>query len=337
MTTHELRMRGEDVARVRFAPSPLWETSNAVRALVDPRQQRYHLPWLERVRPQLGDLDVAPVLAIQPRHGYTPDLIAPLPTRARVGVDEQLAQVRATPVAVVREELGRSLQERDGPPGNEVLHELARHPARARDRLADALEQCWHRLVEPWWPRISDLLQADIAHHARLLSEGGLARLLPDISSRISWTGRAVRVRTDGGAGTRRRDTAGAGLLLQPSAFSWPMVHVIDDPTYQPTIIYPARGIAELWQPRPAELDAALGRLLGRTRAVLLASVAEPATTTTLAHRHGLAPATVSQHLDVLRAAGLASRTRWGRSVLYGLTPLGVQLLRAGEVGRATG
>jgi DNA-binding transcriptional ArsR family regulator len=63
------------------------------------------------------------------------------------------------------------------------------------------------------------------------------------------------------------------------------------------------------------------------TRAQLLASVQEPASTTTLARRHGLAAATVSEHLAVLSGAGLAGARRNGRAVLYATTPLGDALL----------
>jgi DNA-binding transcriptional ArsR family regulator len=327
VATYQLRMHADDVARVRFAPSPLWETANAVRALVDPRQQRYHLPWLEQVRSRLDDIDIAPLLAIQPMQGYNPDLIAPLPRHPRVTVDEQIAQVRATPLEVVDEEITRSLQERADEPVPDLLRALARNPRKARERLANALEECWHQLVEPWWPRIRDLLTADIAHHSRLLAEGGLARLFPAIDNRITWTGADVRVDGGGRPGVHRRDTAGAGLLLQPSAFSWPILVVISDERYQPTIVYPARGVAELWQPRRDDTDAALGRLIGRTRAVLLGSVVEPATTTLLARRHELALGTVSEHLDTLVAAGLVQRTRTGRSVFYAVTALGEALL----------
>lgn len=80
---------------------------------------------------------------------------------------------------------------------------------------------------------------------------------------------------------------------------------VLDEPL-PPVLIYPARGIAELWHPVVTRSDEHLGRLLGRTRALLLTSVQEPATTTTLARRHGLAQSTVSEHLTVLRSAGPA-------------------------------
>jgi DNA-binding transcriptional ArsR family regulator len=53
-----------------------------------------------------------------------------------------------------------------------------------------------------------------------------------------------------------------------------------------------------------------------------------PSTTTSLARRVGLASATVSQHLGVLRDAGLVTAERRGREVLYRQTVLAAALLR---------
>jgi DNA-binding transcriptional ArsR family regulator len=55
-----------------------------------------------------------------------------------------------------------------------------------------------------------------------------------------------------------------------------------------------------------------------------------PSTTDAVTLRVGLASATVSQHLAVLRDAGLVTGRRRGREVLYAQTPLAVALLRAG-------
>ncbi len=327
---YRLRLAGEDLARVRFAISPLWETAQAVRSLVDPRQRVYHLPWLEQVRSRLPDLDIAPLLAIQPLRGYTPDLITPSPARPRPTVEEQLATLRATPLQHVRRELRRSLTERDRPPPSDEMRELAEQPERARARLADALESCWQALIAPHWPRISDLLDADIAHHSRELAAHGLGRLLPSVHPSMSWREGTLTVRT-GPASPQSRDARGQGLLLQPSAFGWPMVAVVTDAPYPPTVVYPARGVAELWQPDPAPAEGALGTLLGRTRAMLLASLRESASTTTLARRHRLARATVSEHLSALREAGLVTTRRNGRAVLYRATTLGEALLAAPE------
>jgi len=106
----------------------------------------------------------------------------------------------------------------------------------------------------------------------------------------------------------------------------WPGLVTVIDPPARPTLIYPARGIAELWQPAPTGHSEALARLLGQTRAALLESLAEPASTHTLARRHDLAPSTVSEHLTVLHHAGLITRRRHRHTVIYQQTPLGTEL-----------
>jgi DNA-binding transcriptional ArsR family regulator len=118
------------------------------------------------------------------------------------------------------------------------------------------------------------------------------------------------------------RELGGDGLILMPSAFVWPMVTAVVDRPWQPTLIYPARGVGALLGGRTT-VSAPLARLLGRTRALILTELAEPASTATLAARHGLAPSTVSAHLVALSDAGLTVRRRHGHEVHYRLTPLG--------------
>ncbi|MEZ0068668.1 DNA-binding transcriptional ArsR family regulator [Streptacidiphilus sp. MAP12-20] len=72
----------------------------------------------------------------------------------------------------------------------------------------------------------------------------------------------------------------------------------------------------------PPDPDA-LAALLGRSRARLLAEFAAPASTSQLARSLAMATGAVGDHLAVLRSAGLLSRARSGRSVLYRRTPLG--------------
>jgi DNA-binding transcriptional ArsR family regulator len=59
----------------------------------------------------------------------------------------------------------------------------------------------------------------------------------------------------------------------------------------------------------------------------VLAETLVPSTTSGLADRIGLAPATVSEHLTVLREAGLVTAARRGREVRYRQTPLAAALL----------
>ena len=71
------------------------------------------------------------------------------------------------------------------------------------------------------------------------------------------------------------------------------------------------------------EDDEALADLLGRRRARILASLAAEATTSDLARRLAASPPGVSEHLGVLRRAGLVRARREGRAVLYSRTAMG--------------
>jgi DNA-binding IclR family transcriptional regulator len=61
---------------------------------------------------------------------------------------------------------------------------------------------------------------------------------------------------------------------------------------------------------------------------VLLTALAEPASTTGLAARTGIPVSSVSEHLAILRGAGLVSTTRTGRYLVHQRTALGVALAR---------
>ena len=98
---------------------------------------------------------------------------------------------------------------------------------------------------------------------------------------------------------------------------------LVTDPTWQPTIVYPARGAATLWEPGRAAAPDALGALLGKVRAAVLMALDRPRSTTDLAHALGVSAGGVSQHLGVLREAGLVHGHRVGRVVLYLRSPSG--------------
>jgi hypothetical protein len=309
----------DDPARTRFAVSPLLETMSAVRVLLEPERHSYHLPWLDAVRPNLDRVDLQPLLVLSPRRGWTPDFLNPIPAGPGTDVSDQLALVRTTPAGQVSREVERSLTDRGGEPVPSSAWQLLDDPVATLRLLADLLEECWQRLVAPHWSRLRDVLDADVAYQTQVLADYGLQQVLSDLHPKVRWTGRAVVVDS---RGNERRRLGGTGLVLMPSAFIWPDLAAVTEAA-QPTLMYPARGIAELWQPTRTDHSAALARLLGETRAALLESLAEAASTGTLARRHGLAPSTVSEHLAALHGARLVVRRRHRHTVMYEQTPLG--------------
>ncbi|MET9143002.1 DUF5937 family protein [Streptomyces sp. NPDC004042] len=322
-----LRFGDDDLLRCRFALSPLWETQEAVRTLGRPDRLGYHPHWLRSIGEAARGLDLALLRLVMPRRGHSPDFLGPPPLGPAATFEEEIAAVRAADPVAAREDLARSLADTPGAPRSPGGRALLADPARAVRELADLLEAAWHVLVEPEWPRLRALLEADIAFHSRRLAEVGLEALLPELDRRLSWDGRTLTVDWHGEYG---RDLGGQGLVLMPSVFSWPDVISGFEPPWQPTLVYPARGLAGLWTEPGAAGAQALVRLLGRGRAAVLAALADPATTSDLAHRLRLAPSSVSAHLAVLRDAGLLTSRRYGHRVLYERTPLGMALAASG-------
>src|SRR5215471_11378888 len=314
----------QDLGTVRFARSPAWETLAAVRMFIDPRGRPYHESWRTAVAEEASRLHLAPLFAINPLRGSIPDFLTPPPRVPGPRISDQLEEIRSTPPDQVSEELRRC---RDTLPRNAhgAVDQMIADPAAARDLLARQLQAAWERLVAPYWPRIAAVLDADVAHRSRQLADQGLRPMLDGSDSRIAWGDGAVLV--DDGMDLTV-ELRGRGLVLMPSAYIWPTVVAIVDEPWQPTIVYPARGIASLWQQAAPPPDA-LVRLLGRTRALLLARLERPASTTTLAALHGLSQSGASKHLIAMRDAGLITGGRHGHEVRYARTQLGTALSRA--------
>jgi DNA-binding transcriptional ArsR family regulator len=313
----------DDLLAVRFACSPIWETNAAVRTFADERARAYHEPWHRVVRERVARLDLAPLHAVQPLHGSVPDFLTPPPTTARPRLRDQLAEIRATPASQVARELEQCRATVTDQAALRTIDGFLGDPAAARDLLATRLQEAWQMLVAPFWVRVRTLLDRDIEHRSRTLAHHGFRRALDELHPRLRWTARGLSC-SDGSRETVKLDER--GLVLMPSAYLGPyLVAVVDEP-WLPTIVYPARGIAELWRSQAPPPDA-LARLLGRTRALVLAALDTPLSTTSLAASIELSVAGASRHLLALRDAGLVSTERHGHEVRYGRTELGSALL----------
>jgi DNA-binding transcriptional ArsR family regulator len=163
-----------------------------------------------------------------------------------------------------------------------------------------------------------------VLHRAQRLVEDGWGAALDGLHPTLRWQGGSIEIR---GRAQQRASLDGRGLLFVPSVFLGLAVYL--EPPWQPAIIYHARGSGALWMAEPPT-PAALQRLLGASRAMVLHSLDSAATTTQLARGTDQSLGAVGDHLKVLRDAGLVARTRAGRSVLYRRTALGDALVASG-------
>jgi Bacterial regulatory protein, arsR family len=190
-----------------------------------------------------------------------------------------------------------------------------RMPARVRDEPAGQLERAWAALVEPWWPRIRDVLDADITYRARRLADSGLAAALNQgILGGPHAPVHASRQPGDRPGRRRTRPHSQRVRLAPPGRHLRPARGHLPGPRHR-------RDLG----PRPRSPQD-LARLIGRARAILLTALSEPASTTGLAARAGLPVSSVSEHLAILRPNQLVATTRTGRYLIHQRTPLGETL-----------
>src|SRR5262245_22105788 len=101
-----ISLTADDLSRIRFAFSPLWETVTSVRAVAT-GAPGLHRPWLRRVGPVLDGRDLALLRALVTPYGYFPDFLTPPPPRRSTGFDGAVAMVAATPEDLVAHELAK--------------------------------------------------------------------------------------------------------------------------------------------------------------------------------------------------------------------------------------
>jgi len=321
----EMRLAHVDLARVRFAHSPVRELVASLLVLQDPGRQCMHGGWLSAARRRLGGLELELLTALAPIGHYLPSFLFPPPSGPWGVLAEELDAVAASPPAVVRAQLDKVCQ---GRPLPGVLRPLYEDPVRHLPAVAEAMRRYWQATVEPVWPQLRAASAADVAYRVERFADGGLARVLADLHPEVALDADRLRVDKPHHC-SHRFDLAGMGILLLPLR-----VHLADgdggmlrDRPAHPDL--PDAGVAELWQEGSAEQTDPLSALVGRTRATLLAGLGLPRTTTQLAGQLGLSPPAASQHLKVLKDTGLVSGRRRGRMVLYQQTAAATTLLEA--------
>lgn len=335
-----INVSNADLAASRFAISPLWELTCALRRLAGyQRTQGSPLggrseaipalePWLARTHARYHDVvrevDLAVIHALDgPRFGVS--FLSPVPASMDTTIGDLLTQVRETPSDQAHREIAQVLR-RYPVQSARVLRILNSDQVAAY--AANVLAVAWEALIEPQWPELRALLERDVVHRAGQLAARGWASALADLSPHLEW--RTGRLECDLMSEEHEIELGGQGLLFVPSAFVWPGMAFTFDRPWPPAAIYPARGVAALWEKTASAVKTgALDRLLGRSRAAVLFALEDPASTTQLATALGRSIGGLGDHLAVLHDSGLVTKARSGRSVLYRRTAVGDALVAA--------
>ncbi|MFB7589531.1 ArsR/SmtB family transcription factor [Streptomyces sp. NPDC056169] len=310
-----IHFTADDFARVRFAPrpSPVPELHAALMMLGAPHEELLFGRWRGRLSRTLP-------AAAEPLADLVPGGVPPSFLDVLGGTREEgFALIRESRPEFVRSELERVYA--GGGPVPPWIRALHGGDAGAWRTLGRAQEAAYETVLAPVWPQVQDLHRAEFTRHALTVAEQGLGAALP-----ASAPGSRLRDGVwewPGVPGCRDVRLDGRGLVLLPT-FHWRGGPLVQDLPGRPVVLaYPAGRGLPLAPDGGGTREGALTGVLGRTRAELLRALDEVRTTTGLARRLGVSNATASAHAQALRAAGLITTIRTGRSVRHERTALG--------------
>ncbi|MBK3572436.1 winged helix-turn-helix transcriptional regulator [Streptomyces sp. MBT65] len=320
-----IHFTSRDLQHIRVARRPhvLWELVCGVCRL-DTRQGALEFGhWRRSVRAGLAAdprarRALSPLQTLIPSVGYIPDFLTPSVPDG--GLAAGLDEVRATSRTRLTRELSRLAESQPLPPW---VSTLDRPGSKGLVTFTRAVELSAKTLLEPYWPRVRTAVGDDVELRSRALLDGGTSALLNTLRPHARWHDPVLEVDYPV---DRDLHLEGRGLLLVPSYFCWRRPTALADPTLGPVLVYPVAK-------HPLEIVRAnqdgLERLLGRTRTVVLAHLADHGarTTSEVAAAADISLPGASYQLGILREGGLIASRREGQFVRHSATPLGLRLL----------
>ncbi|WP_326954160.1 ArsR/SmtB family transcription factor [Amycolatopsis sp. NBC_01286] len=317
----EIHFTDADLAKLTIAEDadPMWELLMSSYRIRRPEGEPFFGRWRRGSRsavPESGRL----LMAAVPPYGYCPDFLTPAGART---VGDGIAAMLETPPRVLAADVAElAAQGTRVPPW---LRRLGDGEPRELRRLGTALHDYYRQCLAPDWPAVRRTVARDRRRLQSGLERGGPQLLLSTLHPDITWNPPVLHVRFPV---DQTLHLAGRGLRLLPTFFAHGMPTTYKDPGLPPVLVY---SIGHTTLDSDAEPGPSLAALLGRTRARVLMTVAiTRCNTSELAELTDIALATASQHASVLRASGLITSTRAGKSQIHEITPLGLGVIRAG-------
>jgi DNA-binding transcriptional ArsR family regulator len=322
-----LILSGEVLGNTRFAFSPMSELTLSVRLLGCPMAAHPHTPWIREARSRLEEVDVELLHAVAPPGKWIASSLMP-GGKPDTSIESQLQALATSDPSALREDLDEVWAERGLP---RRVRDLFAPGGGGLTRLSETMWDYWDAAIGPFWPRMCAVLEDDVSHRAGALVNDGLLGLLTDLHPEVSvGDGRLYIDKPHHSGG----EYEAGQMTLTPSVFAFPHL-IVDEHAEGYRLVYAARGVGRVWEGLAADDtnadDDHLVSLLGRTRAAVLRHTAIPMSTTQIAKQLDQTPGSVSQHLMVLRSAGLVRSWRSGRSVLYRQTALAASMIAAQE------
>ncbi|WP_245996892.1 ArsR/SmtB family transcription factor [Streptomyces armeniacus] len=312
-------------------PALLTETVISLRTLQQRRPGAMYGPWQRWARQRIPRSVHVLRSLVHPK-GAIPDFLTPL---GQPDLDTGLDAMLRTPKSLLRADLATFTEFT-----NARLPTWAGPLTEGSPRTLEAVAQAvraWHETaIVPVGRHLHSRTEEARLSAARTLLAEGLDGMLSRLHATISWKAPVLELACP----ARDIDIhlRGRGLRLVPSLFCGREAAVNLNPGLPPVVIYPVSH-ETFWSPAHAPPDSktghgALGALLGPTRAALLRAVVagHGVTTSGLARRTGISPATVSHHTTVLRDAGLIATHRTGPNAHHIPTPLGTRLAGGEQV-----
>jgi DNA-binding transcriptional ArsR family regulator len=312
-----IHFTAEDLARTRVAAGPqvgVELTCSLWRLAI-----RQNPPLLGRWLPSLrGRLDRRTALLLDlATDDYVADVVGAYVSGE--DPDEVFEAIRSAGQDEFRGGIARLGRHR---PLSTFARRLGDGEAQAVRAFGDAVVSFYRTGISPYWKGIRTVGDADRAHRGRILLDGGVERLLSTLHPHLRWRSGVLNAPLcttfDGDV-----HLGGHGLVLVPSVFAGSRPVLIDITRRPLVLAYPVTAGAPTTAAKPLEA------LLGRTRAAVLSVVADgdASTTSEIARRLSISPASASTHAAVLRGAGLITTRRSGNQVLHTATANGLDLL----------
>jgi DNA-binding transcriptional ArsR family regulator len=239
-----------------------------------------------------------------------------------VNIEDDLAELTATPDALVRKYV-QELIEEDG--DTQHRQDFMVSPRQTVRHLAEELRLFWQRTLAPYRSRMVSIKETDVLYRARILALDGPGSLFKDLHPGMSYQDSQLAIQAN--PRSRHADAEfrlnGEGFQLVPTVFGTECrLQIV--PEWRPRLSYPVRGGGLLYQKPPSQ---SLELALGAGRASVLQALTTPASTSELAYRLMVTSSAVSQQLDRLKRAGLVEARRSGKRVYYQLTQRGEALI----------